>query len=74
MARPFSYPEVKALEIGDYAIIRGPDRSGVVRKVTEYAKRCKPPKCFDVRHVLEHPEVPVVTRVTRLPDPEPRAE
>jgi hypothetical protein len=65
MARPFSYPEVAALEVGrsvslDYAVKLGDAK----RKVKEYAKRSG--RKFSV---VGAPGCPVI--VNRLPDPEP---
>ena len=65
MARQFSLPEVAALEVGQEAWLTL--RPAVVkRKVDPYGKRHN--KQFSVYRDSAG------SRVTRLPDPEPRAE
>ena len=67
MARPFSYPQVAALEVGDS--VRIPEHAPTVRqKVKGYAKRAR--KAFEVRG----DRGAYYADVRRLPDPEPRAE
>ena len=60
--RPFSYPEVVALEIGQSCGVCAP-ASEVKRKVAQYAARNN--KRFNVERHGDY------CRVTRLPDPEP---
>lgn len=79
MARKFSYPEVQQLEEGDSTLIAGV-RHKIKRRVDGYGKRSN--KHFSVEYMFGdswiNPEGDVETRqsyrVTRLPDPEPRAE
>lgn len=67
MARPFSYPEVAALEVGQHALVSAPV-SEVRRKVTLYGARNR--KYFSVAGLRDEGGHHAV-RVTRLPDPEP---
>lgn len=71
MARPFSYPEVQQLEVGQHTLIEAPV-SEVRRKVALYAARAGKDFIVDSADAHTGPErkVALVTRI----DPEPRAE
>lgn len=74
MARPFSIPAIPALAVGESHTVAS-DYGVVSRKVRGYASRSG--KAFAIEpnpagRIVSEREYGV--RVTRLPDPEPRAE
>lgn len=67
MARPFSYPEVAALEEGGVCLVP-PPYEWASRRIREFAKRCKPPREFVVtRCTDEHGRQRVAVCRVRLP-------
>ena len=69
MARPFSYPEVQKLKVGGWTSIRPKSRQDAARKIAGFAKRSNRVFALGSAETVNGAYI-----VTRLPDPEPRAE